>query len=215
MNRRRRCGGGNGVARRGGCRCGRPRNEQLLARRQDARSPVTVGLQDRGWRNAIVARQGIECIARADDDCGAAMSRSAVRRDRAWRGTASGLNRLPRRSIGSYPTPPSRGAVARGRIRLRCCVRRGRELAQRLRAGILRKFAAFDRGGTEAVASGCEAKGLEKESWESRVDMSALQPANPVDISASTAIRGTRSAQSNSTTWNMVNYPDATYYCFE
>ena len=112
VNRRRRCRGGNGLARRSGCRCGRPRNDQLLARRQDARSLVTVGLQDRGGRNVIAARQGIECIAGADDDRGTAMPRSVVRRDRAWCGTASGFNRLARRSIGSYPAAPFRGGAS-------------------------------------------------------------------------------------------------------
>src|SRR6476620_11669461 len=45
-----------------------------------------------------------------------------------------------------------------------------------------RGYCENSRRSTEA---GSEAKGLETESWESRVDMSALQPANPTDISAS------------------------------
>src|SRR5258706_4708762 len=69
--------------------------------------------------------------------------------------------------------------------------------------------------GTEAVASGCEAKGLEKGFSERRVDMSPLQPAKPIDISASTATCGTRREQSNSTTRNMVTHSYATNYGFE
>jgi hypothetical protein len=44
------------------------------------------------------------------------------------------------------------------------------------------------------VASGCEAKGLEKSLSENRVDLSALQPAQANEISASAATSGTRIA---------------------
>ena len=86
-----------------------------------------------------------------------------------------------------------------------------------LRPRILRQFAALDRRarGTEPVASGCEAKGLAKEFREKRVYISALQPAKPNDISASTATCGTRREQSNSTTRDMVTHSYATNYCFE
>src|SRR5438132_372083 len=56
--------------------------------------------------------------------------------------------------------------------------------------------------GTEPVASGWEAKGLEKGFCERRVDMSALQPAKPIDISVSAATCGTR-RESNSTIRDM------------
>src|SRR3984893_15439590 len=69
--------------------------------------------------------------------------------------------------------------------------------------------------GTEPVASGCDAKGLEKGFCERRVDMSALQPAKPIDISASTATCGTRREQSNSTIRDMVTHSYATKHCFE
>ena len=62
------------------------------------------------------------------------------------------------------------------------------------------------------VASGCEAKGLEKEFCDRRVDMSALQPANPNDISASAATCGTRREQSNTTIRGMVTHSYATNY---
>jgi hypothetical protein len=65
------------------------------------------------------------------------------------------------------------------------------------------------------VASECEAKGLEKEFCERRLDMSPLQPANPIDISASTATCGMRREQSNSTIRDMVTHSYATKYCFE
>src|SRR6516164_7477296 len=64
---------------------------------------------------------------------------------------------------------------------------------------------------TAAVDSGWEAKGF----CERRVDISALQPAKPNDISASTATCDTRREQSNSTTRNMVTHSYATKYCFE
>jgi hypothetical protein len=60
-----------------------------------------------------------------------------------------------------------------------------------------------------------EAKGLEKEFCESRVDMSALQPAKPNDISTSAAMCGTRREQSHSTTRDMVTHSYTTNYCFE
>src|SRR5229473_927532 len=63
-------------------------------------------------------------------------------------------------------------------------------------------------GGTMPVAS--EAKGLDKESCESRVCMSPLQPAKPIDISASTATCGKRREQSNSTIRDMVTHSYAT-----
>jgi hypothetical protein len=54
------------------------------------------------------------------------------------------------------------------------------------------------------VASGCEAKGLEKPLSDNRVDMSELQPAQANEISASAATCGTRCAHSNSVTQGMV-----------
>src|SRR3954468_24903998 len=69
--------------------------------------------------------------------------------------------------------------------------------------------------GTEAVASGWEAKGLEKLLAWKRLWLSALQPANPNDISASAAACGTRRERSNSTTRDMVTHSYATKYCFE
>jgi hypothetical protein len=45
--------------------------------------------------------------------------------------------------------------------------------------------------------------------------MSALQPAKPIDISASTATCGARREQNNSTARNMVTHSYATNYCFE
>jgi hypothetical protein len=45
--------------------------------------------------------------------------------------------------------------------------------------------------------------------------MSALQPAKPIDISASTAMCGARREQRNSTTRGMVTHSYATKYCFE
>src|ERR1700692_746945 len=67
---------------------------------------------------------------------------------------------------------------------------------------------------TEPVASGCEANGFEKGSCERRVDMSALQPAKPNEISASAATCGTRREQSNSATRDMVTHSYAAKYCF-
>ena len=57
---------------------------------------------------------------------------------------------------------------------------------------------------TEPVASGCEAKGLEKELSEKRVCISALQPAKPTDISVSTVTCGIRRERSNSAIRDMV-----------
>jgi hypothetical protein len=65
------------------------------------------------------------------------------------------------------------------------------------------------------VASGCDAKGLEMEFCESRVDMSALQPANPNEINASAATCDTRREQSNSATRDMVTHSYATNCVFE
>ena len=59
-------------------------------------------------------------------------------------------------------------------------------------------------GRTEPVASGCEAKGLEKELSEKRVCISALQPAKPTDNSVSTATCGIRRERSNSAIRDMV-----------
>src|SRR5437868_8660771 len=68
--------------------------------------------------------------------------------------------------------------------------------------------------GTEAVASGWEAKGLEKLLAWKRLWLSALQPANPNAISASAAACGTGRERSNSTTRDMVTHWYATNYCF-
>ena len=226
MDARRGSGDGNrladrrGQCGRGGSGCGRMRNDQLLAGRQRARTLVAIGLQDRGGRNIIAARQYFERVAGADDDGGAALHPAVGRRDRARRDAAGGLKRrMGGRRIGSQPAPSSGHAGAGGRIGLR---RRDR---RRQRRGLILAFAAGNiaevRGarppgaGTEPVASGCEAKGLEKEFCEKRVDMSALQPAKPIDISASTATCGTRREQSNSTTRDMVTHSYATKYCFE
>ena len=158
VNARRRAGGGNGPARgRRQCRCrqsrrnrcGLARNDQLLARRQNARSLVAIGLQDRRGRNIIAARQAFERVAGADDDRGTAMSRRMGGRDRTRRNAAGGLKlRMGRRRIGGEPAPSSGHAGAGGRIRLRRGDRRrqGLRLILRLRAGILRQFAALDRG---------------------------------------------------------------------
>src|SRR5438105_12936053 len=64
--------------------------------------------------------------------------------------------------------------------------------------------------GTEAVASGWEAKGLEKLLAWKRLEVSALQPANPNDISARTATCSPRRERSNSTTRDMVTHSYAT-----
>jgi hypothetical protein len=69
-------------------------------------------------------------------------------------------------------------------------------------------------GGTALVASGREAKGLEKDSCESRVCMSPLQPARPIDISASAATCDKRREQSNSTIRDMVTHSYATNLLF-
>jgi hypothetical protein len=45
--------------------------------------------------------------------------------------------------------------------------------------------------------------------------MSALHPAKPTDISASTATCGKRREQSNSTIRDMITHSYATKYCFE
>ena len=96
------------------------RNDQLLTGRQRARPLVAVGLQDRGGRNVVAARQCIERIAGADDDRGAGLGRPVGRRDRARGDGAGGLDRLMRgRSIGGEPAPSSGHAGTRGRIGLR------------------------------------------------------------------------------------------------
>ncbi len=106
VNRRcRRCRNGlAGRRRQGRCRRsghGLTRNDQLLAGRQRARSLVAIGLQDRGGRNVIAARQRIQRVAGADDDRGAGLRRSmggrADRRDRARGDGGRGLQRLVRR----------------------------------------------------------------------------------------------------------------------
>ena len=149
LDRRR----GNGGLRRSqrGRRGGRGlmRNDQLLAGLQRARALVAVGLQDRGGRNVVAARQRFQRVAGADDDGGRRLrapahgSRrsSAARRCRWSRsadGSAENRMRLPR---PPPDTPPAR-------IGLRCGDRRrqGRRLILRLRARILRQLAALDLG---------------------------------------------------------------------
>ena len=126
------------------------RNDQLLARRQRARPLVAIGLQDRGGRNIVAARQDFERVAGADDDRGAALHRSrgsprpnAARRCR-WSRAAD--------------APAANRRRRRARLRTRRRRRPDRTAAPRsaaatpttdtavLRAGILRKFAALDRG---------------------------------------------------------------------
>ena len=70
-------------------------------------------------------------------------------------------------------------------------------------------------GSARPVASGCEAKGLEKELSEKRVCLSALQPAKPTDISVSTATCAIRRERSNSAIRDMVTHSYATKCCFE
>ena len=52
--------------------------------------------------------------------------------------------------------------------------------------------------------------GFDIEFWERRVDMSALQPARPNEISANAAACGTRREQRNATTMDMVTHWYAT-----
>ena len=139
---------GNDLARRrgqGGRRhCGRcnrrglARNDQLLARRQRARTLVAVGLQDRGGRNIVAARQRLQRVAGADDDRGAGYGParvwprpSAARRSR-WSRSADGpaAHRtqgpalLPtRRSRRSDRTAVPRSAAARPRTGTCVCGR--------------------------------------------------------------------------------------------
>ena len=90
---------------------------------------------------------------------------------------------------------------------------RGADACGRAYCGCSRRSTAGVR--TEPVASGCEAKGLENELSDKRVCISALQPAKPTDISASTATCGIRRERSNSATRDMVTHSYATKYCFE
>ena len=59
------------------------------------------------------------------------------------------------------------------------------------------------------MASGCEAKGLERSLSDNRVDLSGLQLAQAKEISASTATCGTRCAHSKSVTQGMVTHSHA------
>ena len=138
-------------------------------------------------------------------------------RHRARGHRAGGFKRMRgRRRVGSHPAPAS-GHAGRGR-------RQGPWRRDRAAATLPswycdggREYCGSSRCstvgvGTEPVASDCEANGSEKGSCESRDDMSALQPANPIDISASTATCGARREQSNSTTPDMVTHSYATNY---
>ena len=60
------------------------------------------------------------------------------------------------------------------------------------------------------MASGCEAKGLERSLSDNRVDLSGLQPAQANEINASAATCDTRCAHSNSVTQGMVTHSHAT-----
>jgi hypothetical protein len=60
------------------------------------------------------------------------------------------------------------------------------------------------------VASGCEAKGLERSLSDNRVDLLGLQPAQANEINASAATWDTRCAHSNSVTQGMVTHSHAT-----
>src|SRR5205807_2297289 len=112
---------------------------------------VAIGLQDRGGRNIIAARQRVQRVAGADDDGsgGGAVRRSMGGGDRARRDRAGGLKRRAGWwSIGGEPTPSSGYTGTGRRIGLRRSDRRrqGRRLILRLRTGILRQIAALDRG---------------------------------------------------------------------
>src|SRR5207302_1232917 len=83
-----------------------------------ARTLVAIGLQDRGGRNIIAARQRVQRVAGADDDGsggGGAVRRSMGGGDRARRDRAGGLKRRAGWwSIGGEPTPSS-GYTGTGR----------------------------------------------------------------------------------------------------
>ncbi len=194
------------------------RNDQLLTRRQGARPLVAIGLQDRGGRNVVAARQYFERVAGADDDRGAALAGP-----RAPPPSAAQHCRWPRSDGRAEHRRPGRALLrTRHRRSDKTAARRSAAAGPATDTALIcgREYCGSSRRstvgvGTEPVASGREAKGLEKEFCERRVDMSALQPAKPIDISASTATCGTRREQSNSTTRDMVTHSYATKYCFE
>ena len=212
-------------ARRGNGR-GLARNDQLLTGRQRARPLVAIGLQDRGGGNVVARRQNVERVAGADDDRGAACAAQARGRDRSRRDAC----RWSRAAAGSA----ARRTTARALLPTRHCSRPDRTAAPPRRAAarprtgiataalslrpcILRQLAALDGG--RAAPSRWLRAGRQRD-WrrsfaKAASDISALQPAKPTDISASTATCGTRRERSNSTTRDMVTHSYATKYCFE
>ena len=134
---------------------GLTRNDQLLARRQRARPLVAVGLQDRGWRNIVAARQGLQRVAGADDDRGAALTGATGRRDRARRDAAGGLERTRRRRIGGEP---------RALRRTRRCWRPDRTAAPRSAAARPATGIAI-AGGNIAAVRGVRPRGSAPSRW--------------------------------------------------
>ncbi len=99
-------------------------NDQLLARRQRARPPVAIGLQDRRRGDVVAARQDIQRVAGADDDRSTRPGGRMGGGDRTRRDGAGGFDRMCRRSVGGDPSSAAGNPAAGRRIALRCCDRR-------------------------------------------------------------------------------------------